>query len=137
MAKSNFKHTDEWFEQLIRYEHHELSESDSEAVRVHLETCPSCARTLLGDSILRSLLDTVPAPDFPPGLPPKLLQLWEKKDFLSTVKHETYKISGTRAPDGTITWHIPDNIGIPSEILKMLLGSAEEGIIKQKGKPSR
>jgi hypothetical protein len=31
-------------------------------------------------ALTKMLLDTLPAPDFPEGLPPKLLELWEEED---------------------------------------------------------
>jgi Zn-finger nucleic acid-binding protein len=87
-----FKHTESWIEKLT-VPKEELQPSERSAISKHLAACPKCHRIVAENYQLDRLIQASPTPDFPPGLPPKLLQVWEEED--RNVKREAAPEAGT------------------------------------------
>src|SRR5713101_6452052 len=80
MARLIFDHSkEEWIEKLTVPEQ-ELSLSERDAIATHVAACPDCARIVAENALLKRFIQAIPVPATPPGLPPKLLQLWQEED---------------------------------------------------------
>src|SRR6266516_4388745 len=79
MAKLIFEHSEDWLEKLT-VPRDELSSSEREAIANHLAACPSCYSIVAENTRLARLIQDLPVPDFPSGLPSKLRQLLEEED---------------------------------------------------------
>ncbi len=90
MDKLTFNHySEEWIEKLT-CPMEELSSSEREVIATHILICPDCHRIVTDFTALPWLLEALPTLDMPPGLPPKLLQLWQEEDrnrVLPPVQH--------------------------------------------------
>jgi hypothetical protein len=80
MTESTFEHSEEWFEKLT-HTIDELPPSERDAIAKHVASCPDCYRILADNTTLERFIQALPAPDFPPGLGPKLLALWKEEDW--------------------------------------------------------
>jgi anti-sigma factor RsiW len=78
---------DHWKEKLSMTHFKDLSPSENAELTTHLVSCPACASVRENyhevDAILRSLPPIEPLP----GLPPRVLQLWEEEDRRNTSRH--------------------------------------------------
>ena len=86
MARLIFDHSkEEWIEKLTIPEQ-ELTLSERDAIAGHVAACPDCARIVAENTLLKRFIQAIPTPAMPSGLPPRLLQLWEKEDAEANVK---------------------------------------------------
>jgi hypothetical protein len=77
MTDAMFKPCDDWPEKLAA-PREDLTASDRVALEIHLASCPTCSLINIDDDMISKLIRTLPAPDFPSALPPRLLQLREE-----------------------------------------------------------
>lgn len=68
----------EWTEKLSK-PIDDLSPSEREALEEHVASCPACSVAQIDDKMIGNLLRSLPAPDFPPGLPPRLQQMFREE----------------------------------------------------------
>lgn len=79
MTELTFDHSsEEWIAMLLCYD--DISTSERNAVWNHVQVCAACNDIYQDRLHLGWLMDNLPAPEIPPGLPPKLLQLWEEEE---------------------------------------------------------
>ena len=79
MADLTFYHSEEWLEKLT-CPLQELSTFEREAIAKHILVCSDCHRIVADFAVLPWLLEALPTTELPPGLPPKLLHLWQEED---------------------------------------------------------
>lgn len=79
MTDEMFMPCDDWSEKLA-IPKGDLTASDRAALEMHLASCPNCFLTSVDDAMISDLIRGLPAPDFPPGLPPRLLRLREEAE---------------------------------------------------------
>lgn len=89
---------DQWKEKLSMTHFKDLSPSENAELTTHLVSCPACASVRANyhdvDAILRSLPPIEPLP----GLPPRVLQLWEEEDRHNTSHHLAVNTRTRSAP---------------------------------------
>lgn len=74
MTNANFAPCHDWLEQLAK-PIGDLSSSERVELEAHVASCTSCRVRQLDYQMISDLIRSLPAPDFPPGLPPRLQQL--------------------------------------------------------------
>ncbi len=58
----------------------DLSPSESAALEAHVASCPACWLAQIDYRMISDLIRSLPEPNFPLGLPPRLQQLLRKED---------------------------------------------------------
>jgi hypothetical protein len=74
LTNANFISCHDWLEQLSK-PIGDLSPSERLELEAHLTSCPICSVIQLDYKMISNLIRSLPAPDFPPGLPPRLQQM--------------------------------------------------------------
>lgn len=76
-----------WAERLAMRKEDLLPE-DLVSLTEHLDSCPACQQTAADYSELNTLLDDLPIPDLPEGLPPRLLAHWKQEDSIKRAARQ-------------------------------------------------
>ena len=74
MSNSTFTSCHDWLEQLSKPVG-DLSPSERSELEAHLISCPTCSVIQMDYKMIGDLIRSLPAPAFPPGLPPRLQQM--------------------------------------------------------------
>lgn len=74
LSNSTFTSCHDWLEQLSK-PIDDLSPSERLELEAHLVSCPTCSVIQIDYKMISDLIRSLPSPDFPPGLPPRLQQM--------------------------------------------------------------
>lgn len=71
MEKTTHLHSEDWIEKLT-IPTEELTPSEREELEAHVQVCPTCFHIRLENEMVDRIIQSLPGPDFPPGVGPKL-----------------------------------------------------------------
>jgi anti-sigma factor RsiW len=108
MTEAMFMPCDDWSEKLTMPKD-DLAVSDRAALVAHIASCPTCSLASIDDDMIGRLIRALPAPDFPAGLPPRLLQLMEGKDEDREYQESDPSIVAQSSPQEALT-QVPQGV---------------------------
>jgi Probable zinc-ribbon domain len=79
MTKPVYTSCDQWSEKLAMHRE-ELSPSDRAELEAHLAVCSICTMVYTDFRMMHRLIQNLPIPDFPSGLPARIRELWQEED---------------------------------------------------------
>ena len=90
----------------------DLAQTDRAALDAHLATCPACTAALADNQYMDARIRSLPEPTPLPGLPTRLLALWEEEDRHKRVPY--HLISSRHAEKHMQTQHDALDTGVPT-----------------------